>query len=121
MYFDAFSVSFLMVAAAIAIVILIGNVLLPKLADDLEKREKLLQAIKTLRLNEMLTLLNIPLEQYVITLPTNEIRKHVMACRGCAQISSCDRCFRRGVPDDDMSFCPNHKSLSKYSQRLNAV
>lgn len=121
MYFDAFTISLLMVSSAIAITILIGYVLLPRITDDLEKRERLLHAIRVLRLNEMLTLLNIPLEQYVITLPTSEIRKHIMRCRGCAQISSCDRCFRRGVPDDDMSFCPNHKSLSKYSKRLNLI
>ena len=118
MYFDAFTISLLMVSSAIAIVILIGYVLLPQISDDLEKRQKLLRAVKSLRLSEMLHLLNIPLEQYVITLPINEIRKHVKACRGCTQISTCDRCFRRGVPDKDMSYCPNHKSLTKHGKKL---
>lgn len=118
MYFDAFTISLLMISSAIAIVVLIGYILLPRITDDLEKREKLLLAVKSLRLSEMLHLLNIPLEQYVITLPVQEIRKHVKACRACAQISSCDRCFRRGIPDDDMSFCPNHKSLIKHGKRL---
>ena len=113
MYFDAFTVFLLMAASAVAIVILIGYVLLPELTDDLGKRQKLFHAVKSLRLSEMLKLLNIPIEQYIIALPIKDIRKHVRACRRCSQISSCDKCFHRGVPDEDMRYCPNFKVLTK--------
>jgi hypothetical protein len=85
--------------------------------DEAETRQRLLHVVKNLRLSDMLALLNIPLGQYIQVVPVNEIKRHVSACRGCTELSTCDRCLKKGVPEKDMSFCPNNQSLLEHANK----
>jgi hypothetical protein len=118
MYLDLFTVSLIVVAAITIAAVLTGHALFSVDIHEAERQEKLYQAVKTLRLHEMLDLLGIPIERYISTVPSRKILAHVKSCRACVQISECDRCFRRGIPVEDMSFCPNHNRLLAIKKTL---
>lgn len=111
MNIDTLTLTLLLVVLAVTINVIISYLRFPNAIDDAEYRERLQGVIKTLRLNKMLVLLNIPLEQYLTTVPLKEVNRHVSACRACTQLGACDRCLQQGVPQKNMSFCPNHESL----------
>ena len=119
MYLDTLTLLFLMVAILIIVAVVVEYKQTPKVIDDCEYRERLLHAIQNLRLYKMLLLLHVPMERYVVSAPLSEIKSHVTACRGCTELGVCDRCLRNGVPDKDMSFCPNYESLLKCRKALN--
>lgn len=111
MYLDVFSVTLIVVAAITVAFVVAGHALFSVNVNAADRREKLYLAVKSLRLHEMLDLLGIPLERYISSVPVRKIRAHVKSCRACVRISECDRCFRRGIPDENMNFCPNHTGL----------
>jgi len=90
----------------------------PQGFGETEKRQKLLHMVKNLRLSDMLVLLKIPLWKYIQTVPLDEIKKHVSTCRGCTELDVCDDCLKKGVPEKDMRFCPNHQSLLSHARSL---
>lgn len=117
MYLDTITLLFLVVAIVTIVAVLVEYNLMPTVIDDREYRARLLQAIQNLRLFKMLSLLRVSLERYIVFVPLSEIKSHITACRGCTELGICDRCLRNGVPDKDMSFCPNHESLLKHRLR----
>lgn len=119
MYLDTLALIFLVVALVTCVAVVIEYHLKPAVIEDCEHRERLLHAIQKLRLFKMLSLLHVPLKRYIVSVPLSEISGHITACRGCTELGVCDRCLRTGVPDKDMSFCPNHESLLKHRKVLN--
>lgn len=121
MNIDALTLSLSLVVIVIVINVMISYLRLPNVFEEADHRERLQGVITTLRLNKMLALLNIPLEQYLTAVPLNVVNRHVSACRACTELGACDRCLQKGVLQKDMSFCPNHKSLMKQRKILSGV
>ncbi len=110
----------LVLLIAIAIIIRTGLAFysMRKCLGELDSRQALVGAVKNLRLNKMLDHLNMPLERYVDTVPANEIMSHILNCRKCKNINTCDKYLRRGATNTEVSFCPNFKSLSNNRKYL---
>ena len=119
MYIDALTLSLSVVVLVIAVNVVISYLRFPSAFDDTENRARLQRVIRTLRLNKMLALLNISLEEYVASVPLRVINRHVLTCRACSESGVCDRCLRKGVLEKNMSFCPNHGSLLQQRKLLN--
>jgi len=118
MVIDILTLAFCVVALIITVTVMFSYHKAPLVFDEADKRQKLVRIVKNLRLSDMLALLGIPLGQYIQAVPVNEIMKHVSACRGCPEPNICDRCLKKGVPEKDMSFCPNHQSLLVYARTI---
>ena len=118
MFIDALIVVFCVLVLIATVTFMLSHEEAPQVFDETEKRQKLLHIVKNLRLSDMLTVLKIPLWKYIQTVPVNDINRHVSACRGCTELDICDDCLKKGVPEKDMSFCPNHQSLSVHARSL---
>ncbi|MGD8594533.1 MAG: DUF6455 family protein [Gammaproteobacteria bacterium] len=93
----------------------------PPLKEMLElkrRKEMLRHEIYHYRLSSMLRYMGIHIENYVMKLPEEQIRKHIIRCNTCQNLSTCDRCLRNGETIDNMSFCPNYDSLLAFSKTL---
>ncbi|WP_455210030.1 DUF6455 family protein [Kaarinaea lacus] len=93
----------------------------PQLKKVLEQRnckEMLRHEVYRYRLSSMLRYLGIRMESYIMKLPEEEIRKHIIRCRTCPSISTCDRCLRDDETMSKMDFCPNYSSLLAYSKLI---
>lgn len=91
----------------------------PQLKKKLElnqHREILRHELYHYRLSSMLRYLGIRIEKYIIELPEEQIRKHIIRCNTCQNVSTCDRCLCNGETINDMNFCPNYGSLLVYSK-----
>ena len=118
MFIDALVVVLCVVILIATVTFMVSYEEAPQVFDETERRQKLLHIVKNLRLSDMLNLLKIPLWKYIQAVPVNDIKRHVSACRGCIELDICDSCLKKGVPEKDMSFCPNHKSLLVHARSL---
>jgi len=91
----------------------------PKLNKVFELRrykELLRHEVYRYRLSSMLRYLGIRIDNYIMNLPEEEIRKHLTRCRTCHNVPTCDRCLRNGETINNMNFCPNYPFLFAYSK-----
>ena len=86
--------------------------------DERVERERLLRMVKSLRLSDMLALLNISLGQYIQLVPVDEINRHISICRGCTALDVCDHCLEKELQEMDKSFCPNQQFLLLHARSL---
>jgi len=121
MNIDALTLTILLVVLIITINIMMSYLRFPNIIDDADDRNSLQRTIKALRLNKMLALLNIPLQQYLATVPLNVIHQHVAACRACTALAACDRCLQNGESVKNMRFCPNNESLLQQRKLLSRL
>ena len=89
--------------------------------DSLRLKENFRRAVCKYRLSKMLTFIGIKLDDYLVRIPYEAIRKHVINCKNCPNIPTCDRCLRDGEYVSDMNFCPNYQSLMAYSRIMPSV
>ncbi len=87
----------------------------------LREKEKFRRAVSKYRLSKMLTFIGIQLDDYLVRIPYEAIRKHIINCKNCPNIRTCDRCLRDGEYVADMNFCPNYQSLMAYSRIMPSV
>lgn len=80
-------------------------------------RDELAQRIKLLRLEKMLTKINIKLKHYLHSMPVTKIENQIRSCESCPETSQCDHVLKQSAPDD-LSFCPAFKALSQLSPKL---
>ena len=80
------------------------------------KLECLRHTVYQYRLSKMLHYIGIRVEDFVKRLPERQVKKHIVRCRRCPNIDTCDQCLRDGKFVKDMHFCPNYKSLMSYSK-----
>ena len=93
----------------------------PKLNKELEQRkskEILCLEVYRYRLSSMLRYLGIRMESYINNMPEGEIRKHIIRCKTCPSISTCDRCLRDEETINNMYFCPNYSALLAYRKNI---
>jgi hypothetical protein len=87
----------------------------------LRQKEKYRRAVCKYRLSKMLGFIGIRLDDYLSIIPHEAIRKHIINCKNCPNIPTCDRCLRDGEYVNDMNFCPNYQSLMAYSRIMPSV
>ena len=84
-------------------------------------KQKFHHVVCKFRLSKMLAFIGIQLEDYLTRIPHDAIRKHIINCKNCPNIPTCDRCLRDGEYVTDMNFCPNYQSLMAYSRIMPPV
>ena len=95
---------------------------IPLSRRGLKPRQQLLyNTVRQYRLSKMLSFIGVRLDDYIMRIPEYQIKKHIVRCRNCPNISTCDRCLHDGMHMSDMHFCPNYKSLMYYSKVMPAV
>ena len=85
------------------------------------RKQLLYNMVRRYRLSKMLQFIGLKLEDYVKFIPEYQIKKHIVRCRRCPNIATCDLCLHDGRFVQDMHFCPNYKSLMEYSKVMPAV
>jgi hypothetical protein len=85
------------------------------------QKAKYRRAVRKYRLSKMLAFIGIHLDDYLTRIPHEAIRKHIISCKNCPNIPTCDRCLRDGEFISDMNFCPNYQSLMAYSRIMPSV
>lgn len=95
---------------------------IPLFATRLTTRQQLLYStVYQYRLSKMLHYLGVRVEDYVRRIPEFQIKKHIVRCRSCPNIPTCDQCLHDGKFVSDMHFCPNYQSLMSYSKIMPSV
>jgi hypothetical protein len=84
-------------------------------------KECLRQAVYQYRLSKMLHFIGIKVKNFVDRVPEYQVKRHIIRCKQCPNIETCDQCLRDGKYISDMHFCPNYKSLMSYSKVMPPV
>ena len=85
------------------------------------QKEKFYRIVSKYRLSKMLAFIGIQLDDYLTRIPLKVIKKHIINCKACPNIPTCDRCLRDGEYVNDMNFCPNYQSLMALSRIMPSV
>ena len=85
------------------------------------RREQYRRIVCKYRLSKMLSFIGIKLDDYLTRIPLKAIKKHIINCKACPNIPTCDRCLRDGEYVNDMNFCPNYQSLMAFSRVMPSV
>lgn len=83
-----------------------------------QTHEQLLKRVKRYRFHKMLKFLGADPDEYLDTVPTEEINQQIERCSLCSSPDVCDRYLRDGKQIDNLDFCPNHQSLSEHSKTI---
>lgn len=89
-----------------------------KYRQQVQQKETLKKSVRRYRLSKMLAYLGIKLDDYVTRIPGAVIQRHITRCKACPDIPTCDRCLRDGEIVSNMHFCPNYRSLLRYSRMM---
>jgi len=81
-------------------------------------QEVLLQRVMRLRLYKMLKFVGVDQSEYLEVVPTADINRQIHRCSHCNALDICDGCLRDGKWIENLSFCPNHKSILKHSDTI---
>jgi hypothetical protein len=95
--------------------------IIKKAARQRRNKAQLRQVIYRYRLSKMLHYIGIRVTDFVDRIPPYEVRKHIIRCKRCPNITTCDACLRDGRVISDMHFCPNYESLMAYSWIMPAL
>ncbi len=85
------------------------------------QKECLRHTVYQYRLSKMLHFIGIKVKDFVDRVPEMQVKKHIVRCKRCPNIDTCDQCLRDGKFISDMHFCPNYKSLMTYSKVMPPV
>jgi hypothetical protein len=85
------------------------------------QKEKYRHTVSKYRLSKMLAFIGIQLDDYLTRIPLLAIKQHIVNCKACPNIPTCDRCLRDGEYVTNMNFCPNYQSLMAYSRIMPSV
>ncbi|HEY5602810.1 MAG TPA: hypothetical protein VIM41_06850 [Gammaproteobacteria bacterium] len=80
------------------------------------QKECLHHTVYQFRLSKMLHFIGLRVKDFVDRVPEYQVKKHIVRCRRCPNTGTCDECLRDGKFMSDMHFCPNYKSLMRYSR-----
>ena len=83
-----------------------------------QAHEQLVKRVKRYRLYKMLKFLGADPDEYLHTIPAEDINQQIERCSLCPSPDYCDRCLHDGMRVDNMDFCPNHQSLSEHSKTI---
>lgn len=83
-----------------------------------QAHEQLLKQVKRYRFHKMLKFLGADPDEYLDTVPIEDIDQQIERCSLCSSPDYCDRCLRDGKQVKNMDFCPNHPSISKHSKTI---
>ena len=80
--------------------------------------EVLLNRVMRLRFYKMLKFLGVDQSEYLKVIPAADINQQIHRCSHCNALDNCDSCLRDGKWIENLSFCPNHKSILKHSDAI---
>lgn len=83
-----------------------------------QSHAELVNRVKRYRFYKMLEFLGADPDEYLRTIPIEDINQQIERCSSCPQPDYCDRCLGDGKQVDNMDFCPNHPSLSEHSKTI---
>ncbi|WP_455220843.1 hypothetical protein [Kaarinaea lacus] len=122
LFFIALLFLVLLVASSESILFMLKRI--PVLNKNLKRqyqKECLRQTVYQYRLSKMLHFIGIKVKDFVDRVPEYQVKRHIIRCKQCPNIDTCDQCLRDGKFINDMHFCPNYKSLMTYSKVMPPV
>jgi len=122
LFFVALLFLVLLVASSESILLMLKRIpILNNKVKQQYKKECLRHTVYQYRLSHMLHFIGIKVKDFVERVPEMQVKKHIVRCKRCENIDTCDQCLRDGKFIDDMHFCPNYKSLMTYSKVMPPV
>ena len=116
-----FYLTLLLGLIGLAVVIVFGVIHIRKQLNLMRQRDKWRRSVSRYRLSKMLSYIGIHIDDYVMRIPLNDIKKHIANCKSCPDTETCDRLLGNGEYVSDMHFCPNYDSLMTYSRVMPPV
>jgi len=83
-----------------------------------QAHRNLLNRVKCLRLHKMLHFLGVDEHEFLRVIPLSDVDRLIEQCSACITLDICDGCLRDGQRINNMSFCPNYKSLLEHSKAI---